>query len=89
MRTVIQHVLRPGLVSVQAPQGAKALGVGATSLGQPVVRLLVDTDRPTIWHVVHVADTGEVLPDAVAPAGYLGSISNPAGDWHVFDLGER
>jgi hypothetical protein len=90
MRTVIQHVLRPGLVSVQAPQGSSVLGVGVDALARPVAFLLVDTDRPACWRVLHVGETGEAVSDAVAPAGYRGSVSTKAGEQlHVFDLGER
>lgn len=89
--TIIQHVVQPsGASSVQVPQGSTVLGAGRDVYGRPVAFFLVDLARPAVWRRLHTAETAEVLPDAIAPAMYRGSVTTPHGAVvHLFDLGER
>ncbi len=82
MHTLIEHRLAHGAVHLQLPAGSVLVDVGEDAMGRAVIFALVDTDRPTVWRDLHVAETRQPLPDAIAeklaPSAVLSILNIPA-----------
>lgn len=74
--------------TVSMPEGARVLTV-QVQYETPCLWAMVDTEKPLVDHLIHIAGTGHPLPlQNVGWGQYVGSFQRLGGSlvFHVFDI---